>query len=207
MWPHFRSRSSPFREWWVAFHPCMGQMLDKTRDQMNNRRWDNPQAFRDQVDCSDPQTTSSGMVKWIGECTTWYGSDDLRAKIEPPSYQQYKPGDMLAVRPLNWEEIIDEDDDDETWVYPGAPSVSAKCKSVRKSHANLPDTPVNPIIASKYSQMLPGPPGAKQNALTLFKSILRSSDMWLMNIKILEQLWPLCSSAGNMVPYSHSSAS
>ena len=42
MWPHHRSRSSPFREWWAAFRSYMGQMYDETRDQMNNWRWDNP---------------------------------------------------------------------------------------------------------------------------------------------------------------------
>jgi len=88
-------------------------MFDKTRDQMNNWRWDNPRAFGDQVDRSNPQTTSSGKVKRTGERFSWYSSDDLRAKIEPPSCRQYKPGDFLAVRPLNWDEIIDEDDDDD----------------------------------------------------------------------------------------------
>jgi len=36
MWPDRRSRSSPFREWWAAFRSYMGQMFDKTCDQMNN---------------------------------------------------------------------------------------------------------------------------------------------------------------------------
>jgi hypothetical protein len=31
------------------------------------------------------------------------------------------PGDFLAVKPLNWHEIIDEDDDDENWLDPGEP--------------------------------------------------------------------------------------
>jgi hypothetical protein len=122
MWPHRRSRSSPFWEWWAAFRPYMGQMFDKTWDRMNNWRWGNPHAFRDQVDRSSPQTTSSGKVKRTGECFSWYGSDDLRAKIEPPSCRQYKPGDFLAVRPLNWDAIIDENDDDDNWADPGAPS-------------------------------------------------------------------------------------
>jgi len=100
----------------------MGPMFDKTRDQMNNWRWDNPHAFGDQVDRSNVQKTSSGKVKRTGERCSWYGSDDLRAKIEPPSCRQYKPGDFLAVRPLNWDEIIEEDDDDENWADPGAPS-------------------------------------------------------------------------------------
>jgi len=62
------------------------------------------------------------MVKRTGECFSWYGCDDCRVKIEPPSWRQYKPGDFLAVRPLNSDEIIDENDDDENWVDPGAPS-------------------------------------------------------------------------------------
>jgi hypothetical protein len=47
MWPHHKSRSSPFREWWAAVRSYMGQMCDKTRNQMNNWRWDNPHAFGD----------------------------------------------------------------------------------------------------------------------------------------------------------------
>jgi hypothetical protein len=97
-------------------------MFGKTRDQMNNWRWGNLRAFGDQVDRSNPQTTSSGKVKRTGERFSWYGSDDLRAKIEPPSCRQYKPADFLAVRPLNWEEIIDEDNNEGNWAKPGAPS-------------------------------------------------------------------------------------
>jgi len=95
-------------------------MFDKTRDQKNNWRWDNPRAFEDQVDHLNPQTTSSGKVKPTSECFSWYGTDDLRAEIEPPSCRQYKPGDFLAVRPLNCDEIIDEDDDDDIWMDAGA---------------------------------------------------------------------------------------
>jgi hypothetical protein len=119
--PHCRSRSSPFREWWAAFRSYMGQMFDKTRDQMINWRWHTPGAFGDQVDRSNPQTTSSGTVNRTGECVSWYCSDDLKAKIQPRSCRQYKPGDFLAIRPLNWDERIDEDDDDDNWVDPGAP--------------------------------------------------------------------------------------
>ena len=100
----------------------MGQMFDKTHDQLNNGRWDTSHAFRDEVDRSNPQTTSSGKVKRTSERFSWYGSDDPRAKIEPPSCRQYKPGDFLAIRPLHWDEIIDEDDDNENWADPGAPS-------------------------------------------------------------------------------------
>ena len=96
-------------------------MFHKIRDQMNNWGWDNPCAFGDQVDRSNPKTTSSGKIKRTGECFSWYGCDDPRAKIELPSCRQYKPGDFLAVRPLNWDEII-EDDDHDNWADPGAPS-------------------------------------------------------------------------------------
>jgi len=97
MWPHRRSRSSPFREWWAAFRSYMGQMFDTTRVQMNNWRWDNPRAFGDQVDHSNPQTTSFGKFKCTGERFFWYGSDDPRVKIELPGCRQYKPGNFLAV--------------------------------------------------------------------------------------------------------------
>jgi len=46
---------------------------------------------------------------------------------------------------------------------------SAKCKSVQKPYANLPDTPVALTSASKYFQMLPGLPGALWSALRLSK--------------------------------------
>jgi hypothetical protein len=95
-------------------------MFDKTHDQMNNWRWDNPHAFGDQVDHSNPPTTSLGKVKPTGERFPWYSSDDLRANIEQSSCRQYNPGDFLAVRPLNWDEIIDKDDDYEKWADPGA---------------------------------------------------------------------------------------
>jgi len=122
MWPHPRSRSSPSQEWWAAFRSYMGQMFGKTSDQMKNWRLDNPRAFGDEVDCSNLQRTSSGRVKRTGDRFCWYSWDDLRAMIEPPSCRQYKPGDFLAVRPMHWDETIDEYDDDENWGDPGAPS-------------------------------------------------------------------------------------
>ena len=100
----------------------MGQMFDKTQEKMNNWRWDNPRAFRDQVDCSNPQTTCSGIVKRNSERFSWFSSDDLRAQIEPPSCCQYKPGDFLAVRRLHWDEIINEDHHDENLADPQMPS-------------------------------------------------------------------------------------
>jgi hypothetical protein len=51
----------------------------------------------------------------------------------------------------------------------------ARCDSVRKPHAVLPDTLGNLTSASKYFQTLPDPPGAKQSVLRLCKSILRCS--------------------------------
>jgi len=79
----------------------MGQMFDKTRDQMNIWGWDNPRAFGDQVDRSNLQTTNTGMVKRTGERFSSYGRDVLRANIEPPSCRQYEPGDIQAVLQLN----------------------------------------------------------------------------------------------------------
>jgi hypothetical protein len=115
MWPHRISRSSPFREWWAAFRSYMGQMFDKTGDQMKHLRCDNPCAFGDHVDRSNPQTTTLGKVQCTGEHFSWYDSDNRRAKIDPPSCRQYKPGDFLAVRPLNSDKIICEDDDERNW--------------------------------------------------------------------------------------------
>jgi len=89
---------------------------------MNYWRWDKPRAFGDQVNRSNQQTSSLGKVKRTGEHFSWYGSKDLRAKIQPPSCRQYKPGDFLAIRPLNWDDIINEDDDDDNWADPRAPS-------------------------------------------------------------------------------------
>ena len=107
----------------------MGHMFDKIRDQMNNWRWDNRRAFGDQVDRSNLQTISLGKVKRRCEHFSWYSSDDLRAKIEPPSCRLYKPGEFLTVRPLNWDEILDKDDDDEIWADLGIPSGGRSCPS------------------------------------------------------------------------------
>jgi hypothetical protein len=75
-------------------------------------------------------------VKRTGERFSWNSSDDLRATIEPPSFRQYKPGDFLAVRAPNWDEIIDEDDDDENWVDPGGPSGGRSSPGDGNDHAN-----------------------------------------------------------------------
>jgi len=100
MWPHPTSRCSPFWEWWAAFCSYMGQMFDKTRDQLNIWRWDHPRVFGDAVDHSNWETTSSGKVTSAGGWFSWYSSDDPRAKIEPPRCWQYKPGNFVAMRPL-----------------------------------------------------------------------------------------------------------
>jgi hypothetical protein len=82
-------------------------MFDKTHGQMNNWWWVNPRDFGNQVDRSNPLTTRLGKVERSGERFAWYGSDDLRAKNQPPSCRQYKSGDFLAVRLQDWEDIID----------------------------------------------------------------------------------------------------
>jgi len=89
---------------------------------MNNCRWDNTRGVGDQVDSSNSQTSSSGKVECTCEWFSCYSTDDLRAKIEPPSCRQHKPGELFAVRPQNCDEIIDEDDDDENRADSGAPS-------------------------------------------------------------------------------------
>jgi hypothetical protein len=99
---------------------------------MNNWIWDNPRGFGDEADRSNPHTTSSEMVPHTGECFSSYGNDDLTVMIEPPSCWQYKPGDSLAVRPLNWNSIIDEDEDDENREDPATPS----CRRSRQGDGN-----------------------------------------------------------------------
>ena len=49
---------------------------------------------------------------------------------------------------------------------------SAKCNLVRKAHPILQESLGDLTRASKYFQTLPDPPGAKQSALRLCKSIL-----------------------------------
>jgi hypothetical protein len=68
-----------------------------------------------------------GIDERPGERFSWYGCNDLRAKIESPSGCQYKAGNFLAGRPLNWDETIDENDDDENWANPGLPSIRRSC--------------------------------------------------------------------------------
>ena len=63
-----------------------------------------------------------GKVKRTGEHFSWYSGDYLRAKIEPPSCQQSKLGDLLAVRPLNCAEIIHKDNYDKNRANTGVPS-------------------------------------------------------------------------------------
>jgi len=87
---------------------------------------------------------------------------------------------------------------------------AAKCKSVRKPYTKLPDSQVALISASKYFQMLPGPPAALQTAVQLCKSIFRCSRkhlqlLWCIqddtrfdnyNMQIPELLRPLHGSVG-----------
>jgi len=96
-------------------------MFGKTRDHINNWKWNNPRAFRGQVDGSNPQTTCSGNIEHSVECFCWYSSDDLRETIQPPSRREYKPGSSLAVRLMHWDKIINKDDDVANCAGPGAP--------------------------------------------------------------------------------------
>jgi len=81
-----------------------------------------PNAFGDQVDHSNAETTRLVKVKCTSEELSWYSSDILWAKIKPPSRGQYKPDDFLEVKPLNFNAKMDEDDDDENWADPQVPT-------------------------------------------------------------------------------------
>ena len=98
-----------------------GATVCKSRDQMTNWRWDNTRSFGEPVDRSNPQSTGSGKIKLTGEPFCLSSSDDLSTKIELPSCRQYKPGNFLAIGPLNWDEIINEDDDNENLADAGGP--------------------------------------------------------------------------------------
>jgi len=56
-----------FSGWWAAFRSYTGPMLDKSCDQMNNWRLDNPRAFSDQVERSNVHSTSYAKVKHTSE--------------------------------------------------------------------------------------------------------------------------------------------
>jgi len=112
MWLHRWSRYPPLRMWWAAFHSYMGQMLDKSCDQRNYWRWDDPRALEDRVQCSNPETPSSVRVKHTCEQCSWYGSDYLSPNIEPGKCRQYMQGNFLPVRPPYWDEILGEDGDE-----------------------------------------------------------------------------------------------
>jgi hypothetical protein len=100
MWLQRHDRDSPSLPWWRAFKAYMGHMFDKTRDQLNNWRWDNPQAFGDVVDRSNPQYTKSGKIKRTGARFKWYGSSDFAAKMEPPTCREHDPADFVALAPI-----------------------------------------------------------------------------------------------------------
>jgi hypothetical protein len=100
----------------------MKQSFDKALPELNYWSWDNPCCIGDQGDCSNLGTTSSGKVKPTCECSFWYGSVDARAKIEPTRCRQYKPGNFFAIGLLDQDDIIDENDGDESWAHPCLPS-------------------------------------------------------------------------------------
>jgi hypothetical protein len=104
-------------------------MSQKTSYPMNDWSLDNPSACRVQIDCSNLQITSSGKCILKGNRFAWYGSDDLKANVESPSNWKYKAGDFRAVRPLNWDEIIDDDDDDNNRMDLRAPRGGRGCPS------------------------------------------------------------------------------
>jgi hypothetical protein len=62
-----------------------------------------------------------GKIEHTGERFSWYRSDDVRVKVQPPSCRQYKAGNFLAIRPLNWDVVMDEDDYGDNWADHGEP--------------------------------------------------------------------------------------
>jgi hypothetical protein len=114
----------------------MGQIFDKTHYKRNNWMWDNLCAFGDPVNHSNVMATTLGKVKCTSEHFACYCSDDLRAKIEPPSCRQYKPGNFLAIRPWNWDEIIDKVNDNENWAVPTVPRGEWSCASDGNGNGN-----------------------------------------------------------------------
>jgi hypothetical protein len=72
-------------------------------------------------------TTASGKVKLTGEYFSGYRSDDPIAKPELPSSQRYKEGNILAVIPMNSDDIINNDDEDGHWADPGGWSDAQRC--------------------------------------------------------------------------------
>ena len=61
------------------------------------------------------------------------------------------------------------------WTLRNAAQTSAKCKSGRKPHTNISDTPVAHTSACKYIQTLQGPTEPLHSALRLCKSVVRCS--------------------------------
>jgi hypothetical protein len=82
---------------------------------MNNSRWDNHCAFADQVDHIEVQTTCWGKVQLTSERDFWNGSDDLGANSALRRLHQFNPENFHQVRPVNWDELMIKDGDDENW--------------------------------------------------------------------------------------------
>jgi len=112
----------PIRERWALFRSYMSRMFDNICDRMNNSRLDNHCAFADQVDHIEVQTTCWGKVELTSEHDLWKGSDDLEANSALRSLHQSNPENFHQVRPVNWDELLIKDGDDENWGDTGAPS-------------------------------------------------------------------------------------
>ena len=105
---------------------------------------------------------------------------DVWVSVADPTVLERPLGDQIVKKnSIVSMPFFHADDYGRHWVlrllYLTLDSTSAKCKSVRKPRAYLPDSPLALTSAYKYFQMLPGPPGALQCALRLCKRILRCS--------------------------------
>jgi len=122
MLPLCRLRCWPVSDLWAAFHSYMEQTFDKTHHEMMSGQWDSPCAVVVHVDHSNALRNSSGTVNCTYKSFSRYRQNDFRAKIEPPSCLQYKPGTLQGVGLLNRDEKIDEDERDGNWVDSVVPS-------------------------------------------------------------------------------------
>jgi hypothetical protein len=100
----------------------MGKMFNISRHELNNWRWDRPSALGDEVIRSNPQKTRLVKLNLAGEHFSSYGSGELMATVEQPACRLCKRGDFFAIRRLNRDQAIANDDDDENCGGPEMPS-------------------------------------------------------------------------------------
>ncbi|KAF8251980.1 hypothetical protein K440DRAFT_636636 [Wilcoxina mikolae CBS 423.85] len=102
----------------------MGQIYDRTRDQMNSWRWDNPRTFGDQVDRFTQENIKSGKVKG-NNCEDGNNDSDVDSgkgkgkEVEKKMYPEKKGKETKSERlkcsnklPQSVAKAIDSDESD-----------------------------------------------------------------------------------------------